>query len=63
MLYGGSDDDDETKIVTEKNRKWNELAGLIPEYPGPSPKLRSLWDLSVRIKAKMSEEAMESLGL
>jgi hypothetical protein len=32
---------------------------FIHEHPGSSPKLKSLQDLSVRIKAKVAEEAVD----
>jgi hypothetical protein len=37
---------------------------LKPEHPGSSPKLKSLHDLSVRIKAnKVAEEAINYVGM
>jgi hypothetical protein len=36
---------------------------LIPEYPGSSPKLKSLQDLNIRIEAKVTEEAVDYIGL
>jgi hypothetical protein len=36
---------------------------LIPEHPDSSPNLKSLHDLSVRIKAKVADEAIDYVGL
>jgi hypothetical protein len=36
---------------------------LIPKHPNSSPKLKSLQDLSIRIKAKVTEETADHIGL
>jgi hypothetical protein len=36
---------------------------LIPEQPGSSPNLKSFYDLSDRIKAMVSKEAVNYVGL
>jgi hypothetical protein len=36
---------------------------LIPTYPGTSPKLKSLQDLSIKTKAKVTKETIDHVGL
>jgi hypothetical protein len=42
--------------------EWNEHP-LILVHPGSSPKHKSLQDLSIRIKTKVAEEAIDGVGL
>jgi hypothetical protein len=50
--------------------KWIEKWGarqmeqpLIPEHPGYSPKLKSLWDLSIKFEAMVTEEVVDDASL
>jgi hypothetical protein len=56
--------------ITREVMKWIEKGGtrqieqpLIPEHSGYSPKLKSLWDLSIRFDAMATEEVVNDVGL
>jgi hypothetical protein len=46
------------KWLKKQEMEWDKQP-FIHEHPGSSPKLKTLQDLSVRIKAKVAEEAVD----
>jgi hypothetical protein len=55
-----------TKHVMKRLEKWGTgqmEQPLIPKHPDYSPKLKSLQHLSIRIKAMVTGEAVDDVGL
>jgi hypothetical protein len=65
-MPGGNDDVD-NKTSDEMNRKkWGTKQTeqpLILEHPSYYPKLKSLWDLSIRFEAMVTKEVVDDAGL
>jgi hypothetical protein len=60
------DDDVDNKTSDEMTEKWEmewDEQPLILEHPDSFPKLKSLWDLSISIEAKVAEEDVDNVGL
>jgi hypothetical protein len=66
-MHARGNDDMDNKTSDEMNRKiWGTgqmEQPLTPEHPSYSPKLKSLWDLSIRFKATMTEEVVDDASL